>query len=172
MIYGRPQMLRPSSTRSFIHNLPSKTDEELADQREASTNGPRKTDFFVHSLKLIHYLGDILDSLHGQDPDPAAHDGRAEDSEVSQRTIGNAQFQRMLKLDATLVKWRRELPPHLKAQHKLPDLIFWRQAQVLNARYGFGISSLSPISILIQGLQISAHADLSPSPGITCSAAT
>jgi hypothetical protein len=130
-------MLHPSSTRWFIHSLPLKTDEELLDPPEAleDSRGPRKTDFFVQSLKLIHYLGDILDSLHGQDCEQAATYERNEEQEDGRCSIGTRQFQRMLNLDSLLSKWQKQLPPHLQIQYGEPRSIYWRQSQVLIARY-------------------------------------
>jgi hypothetical protein len=129
-------MLHPSSTRSFIHNLPSKTDEELLDPPQDSSDSgePRNIDFFVQSLKLIHYLGDILESLHGRDSEQAAKYERSEYSGDGQYSIENERFQKMLDLDATLVKWQKQLPSHIQKQYGEPRSIFWRQSQVLRAR--------------------------------------
>ncbi|KAF2429396.1 hypothetical protein EJ08DRAFT_590871 [Tothia fuscella] len=130
MVYGKPPMLHPSSTRSFINNLPSMTDEELLDTPEKSIElqAPTEIDCFVQSLKLIHYLGDILDSLHIETPDQVVLDG-------IQSGLGTAQFERILDRDSTLANWQKQLPIHLQIRDQLPGSPFWRESRVLRARY-------------------------------------
>jgi hypothetical protein len=165
-------MLHPSSTRSFIRNLPSKTDQELLDPPTDSTDSenPRNIEFFVQSLKLIHYLGDILEHLHALDTVEATKHPLNEDTEERQRKIGTGQFQRMLDLDATLVKWRKQLPAHVQTQYGEPGSIFRRQSQVLRARYGNSGHSL-PV-MLTDWPQVSSHANIPSTPCTTCSLQT
>jgi hypothetical protein len=137
MVYGRPQMLHPSTTRSFIRNLPSKTDEEILGLPEnpIDSQGPRKMDFFVESLKLIHHLGDILELLSGRDSNISATHGHEEDSGDHQRNFGKRQFQKMLSLDTVLVNWQKDLPSHLRPQYRESSTTSSRHVQVLRARY-------------------------------------
>ncbi|KAF2671832.1 hypothetical protein BT63DRAFT_437770 [Microthyrium microscopicum] len=137
MLYGRPQMLHPSSTRYFIDYLPSKTDEELLDQPEyqLDTQAPRIIDFYVHSLRLIHYLGDILDSLHGQETNDDLPSKQNPEEQEEQYNISGEKFQRMLKLDSCLVNWRKQIPQHIRIPYDEPRSMFWRQSQALRARY-------------------------------------
>jgi hypothetical protein len=168
MIYGRPMMIHPSQTRSF--SLPSVVDDDLLapDHKSPASqppDQPSKITFYVHSLKLLQILGDILDSFYSQESDQALN--RDEEANTSPKHIdvypyinqikaGN--FQKLLRFDAALIKCQKGLPPHLlvdegnsSADHPESGIghfewrdsptsattsLFKRQARTLRTRYG------------------------------------
>ena len=150
MAYGRPMMIHPSSIRSFIDALPSMSldDHNVVDPTD-SAETPKvlsEIDFYVESLKLIHYLGDTLDSFYQEESNQAAKNERADSDENDDRRTSSmdpGQLQRLLNLDAKLVKWQKKVPRHLRIGG-LEDLgqelessilsTFGRQAQILRAR--------------------------------------
>ncbi|KIW07850.1 hypothetical protein, variant [Verruconis gallopava] len=136
LIYGKPQMLHPSVTSNFIYNLPDRSDEELySGALILKGQSPRNIDFFLESLHLIHYLGQILDLHSAREESSATIHVPGEAFRDGNSSISSEQLQIMVNLDATMVSWNRRLPKHLQVSAGETYPLFVRQSQMLNVRY-------------------------------------
>jgi hypothetical protein len=112
MAYGRPMMIHPSTTSNMV--LPSIVDDHLLTSNgntvlEQTQTQPSSMAFYVHSLKLLQILGDMLDSFYSGGSD---HDGSTDTHCIIDKVRAGG-FHKLLMFDRALAKWQKELPPYL-----------------------------------------------------------
>ena len=131
MIYGRPLMIATNLTTDIA--LPSLDDEDL-DHGEHSSGIPLKNtkiSIYVHSLKLILLLGEILESFYTGPANTSSYSGRGPDNGVS---VDQTRLRRLLNFDASLVGLQKSWPDNLQVGHGGASPFSSRQALTLRAR--------------------------------------
>lgn len=130
MIYGRPLMIPPKLTNDFA--FPSLNDEELDHpDRNWEVTLPlkdAKINIYVHSLKLILLLGDILDSFYSGQPTSG------DQSSKGVASLDQSRLRTLLNFDAALVSLQKSWPDNLQVGNGGASPFSSRQALTLRAR--------------------------------------
>ena len=141
LLYGKPQMLHPSLTRNFLDSLPYRSDEAIMANSDAVIHRPHMIEFFNHTLKQLHYLGEILFlhySVESNVQGPShGIDERLRPGHSAAKTttaMTYAHLQEMLSLDALLAKLNSQTPKHLDFTLSSAGTVFGRQARLTRIR--------------------------------------
>jgi hypothetical protein len=130
MVYGRPLMISPKLAAEF--EFPTSTDEDAGVAAHSDTIGTvpndAHIDIYVHSLRMILVLGEILDCFYIRFPsveDDASRDSDSDDSAQS-------RFASIMRFDSALVDLQKAWPAFLQlADSGAPAS---RQALTMRAR--------------------------------------
>ena len=148
LLYGKPQMLHPTLTRNFLDTLPYRSDEAIMANSDAVIHRPHMIEFFNHTLKQLHLLGQVMNLSYSEGVTPATYiideDEKSSQSDVpeprSEMTF--AHLQEILKLDVSLVKLNTQVPKHLDFISSNPGTVFGRQARLTRIRCAISHNSL------------------------------
>jgi hypothetical protein len=130
MIYGRPLMIPPKLTCDFA--FPTLDDEEF-DHPETDSEltlplKNAKINIYVHSLKLILLLGDILESFY------SGSSSSSEQSSKGGKSVDQGRLRTLLNFDAILVDLQKSWPGNLQVGNNGASPFSSRQALTLRAR--------------------------------------
>jgi hypothetical protein len=133
-LYGKPQMLHPSLTRNYMDSLPYRSDESIMANRDTNINKPHLVEFFTHTVRLMHIFGNIIDLQYVQEASTEEHIQYDANAPVRRPMMPFSQLQKIMRMDAALLKLNTELPRHLDLSVANPGTVFGRQAHVMKIR--------------------------------------
>jgi len=127
-------MLHPSLTRDFMDSLPYRSDESIMTNQNTNIHKPHQVEFFTHALKLMHYFGDIIDLQYVRETSTESQSPFGESLPARRPMMPFAHLQKILKMDAALLKLNDQLPKHLDLSLANAGTVFGRQAHVMKVR--------------------------------------